>query len=227
MKKYVCMGLFLLGSWDLVLAQTTTRSTAQPTTTANPTRVRRVPSESSSTPATAPNATRRPPSESSGTPTTAPNATRRPGTEEYNQPENVGIVPSTAPDAIMVTSNELPSIANDVNPIDNNLDVCLGRDSSTAGMIRCLDQAYRAWDGEMNRVYNALMGKLRPEDQNMLRTLQRQWVNMRDAEHNWINAYFPKDSPKWVPIRMSHRVELIKARTLQLKGYLEALEDMR
>ncbi|HRK73719.1 MAG TPA: DUF1311 domain-containing protein [Rhodothermales bacterium] len=110
------------------------------------------------------------------------------------------------------------------HPIDTKLNTCLEKNPSTAGMIQCLDEAYRAWDGLLNTSYNGLLATLKPAQQTKLRNLQRQWITFRDAEFAFINDFYPTQGTMWVPVRMSERVDVVKSRALQLSSYLESLK---
>ena len=110
------------------------------------------------------------------------------------------------------------------HPIDTKLNACMDKNPSTAGMIQCLDEAYRAWDGLLNTSYNGLLATMKPVQQGKLRNLQRQWLAFRDAEFAFINEFYPTQGTMWVPVRMSERVEIVKSRALQLSSYLESLK---
>ena len=59
------------------------------------------------------------------------------------------------------------------NPIDQQLNQCLNKESSTAGMSQCYSSANKAWDKEMNAQYSQLMKKLTGEPKDKLRNAQR------------------------------------------------------
>ncbi|MBL7978118.1 MAG: DUF1311 domain-containing protein [Bacteroidetes Order II. Incertae sedis bacterium] len=127
--------------------------------------------------------------------------------------------PPSADEAASTLSGEA-----DEHPIDIKLNTCLEKNPSTAGMIQCLDEAYRAWDGLLNTSYNGLLATLKPAQQTKLRNLQRQWIAFRDAEFAFINDFYPTQGTMWVPVRMSERVDVVKSRALQLSSYLESLK---
>ena len=76
------------------------------------------------------------------------------------------------------------------HPIDTDTEACLDKDSSTAGMITCLDEAIKSWDAELNRVYKALQSELNANAQKELKEAQRQWIKYRDAEFEAIGALY-------------------------------------
>ncbi|NJL10042.1 MAG: DUF1311 domain-containing protein [Calothrix sp. SM1_7_51] len=58
----------------------------------------------------------------------------------------------------------LPSYAQELpreHPIDNFLSNCKGLEGSTAEAVECVAQAENRWDKELNRVYNALLQRLK------------------------------------------------------------------
>lgn len=78
------------------------------------------------------------------------------------------------------------------DPIDVQLDHCLQDTTgeTTAGMRECVFLAYQAWDAELNKVYNELMGQLSPESQKALRASQRAWLAFRDAQFKLNNRIY-------------------------------------
>src|SRR6185503_10302576 len=47
-------------------------------------------------------------------------------------------------------------------------------------------EAYSRWDKELNRVYSALLTKLKGPDKNRLKAAQRAWIKFQDAEVSWL-----------------------------------------
>ena len=75
-------------------------------------------------------------------------------------------------------------------PIDQQLQQCLDKDSSTAGMSQCYGSANKAWDKEMNAQYNQAMKKLTGEPKDKLRAAQRAWLAYRDSWMEASRSYF-------------------------------------
>ena len=110
--------------------------------------------------------------------------------------------------------------------IDKALDACIEKDGSTAGMVRCTDQAYAAWDKELNKNYLALMRQLKPSQKEVLKTAQLEWIKSRDADFKVIDSiYDTLQGTMYIPMRIDARMELVKKRALQLQGYLELAGD--
>lgn len=110
--------------------------------------------------------------------------------------------------------------------IDSYLEACINADSTTAGMVNCTNQAYSLWDKELNIKYTNLMSALAPTDKQALRNAQRQWIAFRDAEFEAMDAmYNRKDGTVYLSMRAADRLEVVKARVLQLAGYAGLVSD--
>lgn len=141
--------------------------------------------------------------------------------------QSVGqIKPKTNAGTVATPKPVAPPVAL-TNPveIDEKLSTCLQVNGSTAGMIRCLEEAYRSWDQLMNNAFLVLQNELNADHKAQLRRTQNQWIAYREAENNWITNFYPKDGTLWVTVRMQERVDLVKARALQLKGYVDTLHE--
>src|SRR5690348_16577318 len=76
------------------------------------------------------------------------------------------------------------------HPIDKSLDACLDKDSSTAGMVNCIGEAYAKWDKELNRLYAELMKRLAADGKATLKDAQVQWLKFRDAEFKLLSSIY-------------------------------------
>jgi uncharacterized protein YecT (DUF1311 family) len=112
------------------------------------------------------------------------------------------------------------------NPIDKALERCLDKNGSTAGSVDCIDKAYQAWDKELNRAYNELMGTLSAEAKQSLKAAQTEWIKYRDLEFKLTDSvYSSMQGTMYIPMHADHRMEIVKKRALELKGYLDLLKD--
>jgi uncharacterized protein YecT (DUF1311 family) len=112
------------------------------------------------------------------------------------------------------------------HPIDRSLEACLEKDPSTAGMAECIGKAYVSWDKELNRAYNELSRKLKPEARPALKAAQVEWIKYRDAEFKLIDSvYFGLEGTMYIPMRADNRVKIVKARALELNDYLQLLSE--
>ena len=113
-----------------------------------------------------------------------------------------------------------------IHPIDKALDACIEKDGSTAGMIQCTDKAYVAWDRQLNKNYADLMRRLKTGQQAALKAAQLQWLKYRDSEFKLIDAIYDSiQGTMYLPMRIAERLEIVKKRALDLRGYLELLDE--
>jgi uncharacterized protein YecT (DUF1311 family) len=114
----------------------------------------------------------------------------------------------------------------DKHPIDLFLDSCMDKDPSTAGMVNCTDEAIKMWDNELNKYYRLLVSTLDGESVNSLKSAQLEWIAFRDKEFiNIENIYSKMEGTMYIPMQLFARLEIIKARTLQLQDYYELLTE--
>ena len=117
-----------------------------------------------------------------------------------------------------------PQDAPKKHPIDQWLSACMEKDPSTQGMLLCLNEAYRRWDAELNRVYQELMSRLTPDERAALRESQRAWLKQRDEMFKLLDAiYGRKEGTMFLTMRAADRVEIVQKRALELLGVLDVL----
>lgn len=125
---------------------------------------------------------------------------------------------------VLITPVQAKSVDKPI--IDLTIDSCLQTNQSTAGMLECFTRAEQAWDEELNRVYKALQGRLKPNVQAALKQAQRTWMQQRDEEFALINAIHKQlDGTLWIPVMASKRADVVKQRALALQSYLSLLEE--
>ncbi len=112
------------------------------------------------------------------------------------------------------------------HPIDEWLEKCIEKDSSTAGMINCSNKAYDMWDKELNKVYQELIKKLSPEERKLLIESQRQWIRFRDAEFKFIDKFFMGYGTILPVLKAGEKINIIKERTKKLDGYLFYINEV-
>lgn len=107
--------------------------------------------------------------------------------------------------------------------IDATLETCLNRDPSTAGMIQCLAAAETSWDQELNGAYRSLRGSMPADVAEDLRTAQRAWLNFRDKDFAFSGEFYVRmEGTMWRPVAVSHRVDTVRDRVVDLLNYEEA-----
>jgi len=108
------------------------------------------------------------------------------------------------------------------NPIDKSLEACMEKDMSTAGMVKCLNEAYDKYDNELNRLYKILMKGLDEESAKELKSAQIEWIAFRDKEFKLIDAIYSKlEGTMYIPMRVSDRIEIVKKRVLDFEAYAD------
>jgi len=112
------------------------------------------------------------------------------------------------------------------HPIDKALEACIDKNGSTAGMVECTDKAYAAWDKELNKNYGELMRTLKASQKEALRLAQLEWIKYRDLDFKLIDSlYDTMQGTMYIPMRIDARMELVKQRALELKGFLDLVQE--
>lgn len=100
----------------------------------------------------------------------------------------------------------------------------MAKDPSTRGMLLCLEEGYRRWDAELNRVYKELMNRLTLEEQGTLRESQKAWLKQRDETFKLLQIiYAKKDGTMYLTMKAADRVDIVQKRTRELSSYLDVL----
>lgn len=117
------------------------------------------------------------------------------------------------------------------HPIDKFSSDCMNENGSTMGIIKCNDEAYLLWDEEMNKYYKLLKDILDEEAFAKLKAAQLKWIEFRDLEiENGNGIYgFIYDTAgggtMYPMIASGIKVEIVKARTLDLKLYYDSIME--
>ena len=105
------------------------------------------------------------------------------------------------------------------HPIDQQLQQCLNRESSTAGMSQCYSTATQAWDKEMNAQYTGLMKTLTGEPKDKLRQAQRAWLTYRDSWRDASVSYFSRTQGSVAALNIgAGQVSLVRNQALMLQS---------
>ena len=119
---------------------------------------------------------------------------------------------------------------SDTTTIDIALDDCLatGENQTTYGMIQCIDTAYAAWDVELNKNYKLLMSVLGEEEKEKLKTAQKAWITMRDADNAFIGLYSDNLGGSMYKVSANyHAMEIVRLRALQLRSFYTEIMEVR
>jgi len=112
------------------------------------------------------------------------------------------------------------------DPIDLEIDKMMDKDPSTQGVIVATDKGTQLWDAEMNKAYNDLMKKLPEKERAALKKSQVAWLAYRDANTGLVTTvYGHAQGTMYLPMAHDEALERVKARTLQLRNYLDILSE--
>jgi len=110
--------------------------------------------------------------------------------------------------------------------IDIEYNECLNKDSSSANICNCAFVAYDKWNKEMDNAYKKILKNLKKEkDKNALKQAQAAWVVFKDAEFKAYDFMFNIPGPNWCSLRQDGRIDVVRARTLQLRSYAESFKN--
>ncbi len=111
------------------------------------------------------------------------------------------------------------------HPVDREMYACMGKDPSTANVVNCIHTAAEKWDAELNRVYQELKERLKPEARKSLTEAQRAWIAYRDLEFRNIEGiYAAMDGTMYHPMRADSRMQITRNRVMELVSYLSLFE---
>lgn len=109
----------------------------------------------------------------------------------------------------------------DKDPIDLQRETCIEQNPTTVGMVECTVKAMEAWEQELNRVYQELLKRLPPEDQDALRKAQQAWLAWRDAEFRLIEQVYDRQAgTMFVSLMAAEKMKIVRTRVAQLRTLL-------
>ena len=104
---------------------------------------------------------------------------------------------------------------------------CLEDSLTTSGMRHCTNTAHDKWDVELNKYYNLLMksDSLNEDQKVVLKESQREWIQYRDKEFEFISDYYfeIKTGTMWHPESDNRKLQLTRTRTIELMNYYKIL----
>ncbi|KAM3100347.1 lysozyme inhibitor LprI family protein [Phormidesmis sp. 146-12] len=113
------------------------------------------------------------------------------------------------------------------DPIDKELEDCLGKNPSTSGQLNCLRRAYDQWDEELNRIYKELRQRLDFQGQEVLKAAQLKWIEYRDKEFALIDTlYSGQGGTMQLVFNAARRVAIVKTRVSELHRYVDSSEQV-
>lgn len=114
------------------------------------------------------------------------------------------------------------------HPIDREINELLDKNLNTYAQVEAITHGTELWDAELNRVYKELRNAYGENEKakTELKTAQLAWIKFRDAEYEHFSAMYQlKDGTMYRIYHVSDRLEVVKARALQLKSRLDILND--
>jgi uncharacterized protein YecT (DUF1311 family) len=94
----------------------------------------------------------------------------------------------------------------------------------TLGMRQCGEAALKKWDMELNKYYNLLMKILDKDAKKRLKESHLAWLKFRDLEFGFIEEGYFLDIGSYIgPTKVSNKVDIVKARALELKAYYDTI----
>jgi len=115
---------------------------------------------------------------------------------------------------------------DDLKNIDKQLGTCIDENPTTMGSINCIDKATAQWDKVLNKYYGLLKSKLSAEGKQSLLDAQREWIKMRDKEFALIDQIYNVETgggTMYIPMALSAKMEIVKARALALIDFYDTL----
>ena len=89
-------------------------------------------------------------------------------------------------------------------------------------MVECLGAAYEAWDRALNAAYAELIKSLDAEAGGAPQDRTRQWIAFRDAERDFLGSLVTPEAGSIMRVTTNEAmVDIVKARVLELRSYLE------
>ena len=112
-----------------------------------------------------------------------------------------------------------------IEAIDEEYTKCLAKDTSCGNIETCAFVAYGKWNKEMESSYNKVLKSLKKsKDLAPFKQSQTAWKAFRDAEFKSFDNMFNLPGSKWCLERRNARLEIVRARTLQLRSYLASFK---
>lgn len=112
--------------------------------------------------------------------------------------------------------------AQQVHPIDAELDRCKQEHPSALGSIECEIMAYHKWNAEMERLYNILLSQLDEPSKLVLKEEQLAWAQLRDVHFEFYEKFY---GPKigLITLIASSKTSFLRDRVRELQLYLSAI----
>ncbi|WP_172201729.1 lysozyme inhibitor LprI family protein [Campylobacter sp. RM16188] len=97
---------------------------------------------------------------------------------------------------------------------------CIEVDSSTAGMIECINKEFEIQDKILNETYKKAMSVLNDENKKKLKDIQRKWVAYKEAKCPFV----PPQGTMYLVVSANCYLKMTKERTQELQYVIEEFE---
>ena len=101
------------------------------------------------------------------------------------------------------------------------VDECMQKDSSTAGMIQCIDAEFAIQDKLLNQNYKKAMSVLNDENKKKLKDIQRKWVAYKEAKCPFV----PPLGTLYAVTAADCYLQMTKERARELADIVKDFED--
>ena len=101
-----------------------------------------------------------------------------------------------------------------IHPIDKKYEDCWSLNPANLGVRACLWEALEDWDKALNKAYKSI--KYSPT----LKASQLAWLAFRDKEFKHIEDLFNEEGSMYPNMILGAKIEIVKARVLQLEEYV-------
>ena len=121
-----------------------------------------------------------------------------------------------------ITPYDPPCSPNNPHPIEIWFEETMDTTGGVTVYVRdVFSEAYRKWDDELNRVYNALMKSLDEDGRHKLRLAQRAWLDFRQKELDFIHSggVYDMGGTLGLLIWDGNHYTILKERTCKLLKY--------
>ena len=92
------------------------------------------------------------------------------------------------------------------------VDECMQKDSSTAGMVECINAEFAVQDKILNENYKKAMSVLNDENKKILKDIQSKWVAYKEAKC----AFYPPQGTIYLVIAADCYLQMTKERAAEL-----------
>lgn len=121
-------------------------------------------------------------------------------------------------------AQELLGMRIDFPSLGDRADACINNSTGTKSMNACITERLDEAEKSLNNTYNALRNHLTPQDKEMLKSSQLQWLSFRTKDNSFINSYNPLPGGMLSRDGAYAKLNVTEHRTKQLQFLLTNLQ---